>query len=164
MIKEILTAENPSLRKKSDWVNEITPGIKALIGNMRDTLIASQIKGIGLAAPQIGVNLRVIIVIVSENKNDKILTLINPEILSSSGEEEGVEGCLCFPHLYGLVKRAKKMKVSALDEKGRSVVSEFKGLAARVIQHEIDHLNGILFVDRVTDIGSLRYEGPVLRK
>jgi len=158
MIKEIISSGNPVLRTVSKEVNRITPEIHILIKDMIDTLKASPIRGVGLAAPQVGVNLRVVIVLLKDTKSEEIVPLINPQIVSSQGEEEDYEGCLCLPRLYGKVKRYQEVKLKALNERGELLIMVLKGLPARVIQHEIDHLDGILFVDRMEDPTQLIYE------
>lgn len=111
--------------------------------------------GVGLAAPQIGVLERVIVIA----PQGKAMILINPEITASEGEAIGEEGCLSIPGLYGDVKRAKKVSVKALDRKGREVEYEMEGMSARVVQHEIDHLDGVLFIDKV-DPATLHWMHP----
>ncbi|MBT9175643.1 MAG: Peptide deformylase 2 [candidate division WS2 bacterium] len=158
MVREIIRSGNPVLRTVSKEVNSITPEIHILIKDMIDTLKASPIKGVGLAAPQVGVNLRVVIVLFQDTKSEKIVPLINPQIVSANGEVEDYEGCLCLPRLYGRVKRYQEVKIKALNEKGELLTMDLKGLTARVVQHEIDHLDGILFVDRMEDPTQLIYE------
>ncbi|MBT9130446.1 MAG: Peptide deformylase 2 [candidate division WS2 bacterium] len=158
MVREIINSGNPILRTVSKEVSRITPEIHILIKDMIDTLKASPIKGVGLAAPQVGVNLRVVIILLKDTKSENIIPLINPQIVSFRGEEEEYEGCLCLPRLYGKVKRHQEVKLKALNEKGEPFVMDLKGLSARVIQHEIDHLDGILFMDRMEDPTQLYYE------
>ena len=110
---------------------------------MRETLIASG--GVGLAAPQVGVLRRVALV----DNGEEILELINPEILSVEGEQEGLEGCLSYPDKWGIVRRPMKVRVKALNRKGETVEYEGTELTARCFCHEIDHLDGVLFTDNV---------------
>ncbi|MBQ7646216.1 MAG: peptide deformylase [Clostridia bacterium] len=131
------------LRKKSRLVEEITPRIITLLDDMRETLIASG--GVGLAAPQVGVLRRVALV----DNGEEILELINPEILSVEGEQEGLEGCLSYPDKWGIVRRPMKVRVKALNRKGETVEYEGTELTARCFCHEIDHLDGVLFTDNV---------------
>ena len=105
-------------------------------------------KGVGLAAPQVGINKRVIVVDIGEG----LYKLVNPEIVSSSGIQDGPEGCLSVPNVIGNVKRSEHIKVKALDENGNIVTIEASGFLARAFQHEIDHLNGIIFTDKATAI------------
>ena len=131
------------LRKKSRLVEEITPRIITLLDDMRETLIASG--GVGLAAPQVGVLRRIALV----DNGEEILELINPEILSVEGEQEGLEGCLSYPDKWGIVRRPMKVRVKALNRKGEAVEYEGTELTARCFCHEIDHLDGVLFTDNV---------------
>lgn len=131
------------LRKKSRPVDEITQRILTLLDDMRETLIASG--GVGLAAPQVGVLRRVALV----DNGETILELINPEILSVEGEQEGLEGCLSYPDKWGIVRRPMKVRVRALNRKGETVEYEGEELTARCFCHEIDHLDGVLFTDKV---------------
>ena len=146
-------SDNPSLRKKSAKISKVDKKIKKLVKDMKETLLAQKDPmGIGLAASQIGKNLRVFIM---KTNGDKLLTVINPKIISKSkqaGESikgEILEGCLSIPHLYGPLKRAEKIKLEYLDENGETKKQGFEGLEAQIIQHEIDHLDGTLFVDKL---------------
>jgi peptide deformylase len=116
---------------------------------MLETMYAAS--GIGLAAPQVGVQERVIVVDVGEDP----LVLVNPEISAADGEQVGLEGCLSVPDLVGEVRRAEWVRVTGLDRRGRPAGLEGEGLLARVLQHEIDHLDGILFVARIEDLSRL---------
>ncbi|HWP31921.1 MAG TPA: peptide deformylase [Fimbriimonadales bacterium] len=142
------------LRKKAAPVEQVDKKIKKLIQRM--TEVVEQANGIGLAAPQIGESLRVIVIAIPDKP---IQALINPEILKAEGEAVGVEGCLSLPGLYGEVKRAERVEVSYLSPEGRLIRTQMEDLAARVVQHEIDHLDGILFIDRA-DLSTLRWEIP----
>ncbi|QQS59747.1 peptide deformylase [Candidatus Peregrinibacteria bacterium] len=144
--------KNTILRKRSEEVSQVNNDIQKLILNMKTSM--KKEKGIGLAAPQVGVNKRIIIATVG----DEVLGMVNPKILSFSAEcavEE--EGCLSLPGEFGKVSRAKRVLLQYLDENGRQQQRELNNLDARVVQHEIDHLNGILFADRVLP-GSLTQE------
>ncbi len=141
---EILHDGNEILRKKSAPVKEITPELLALIADMKETM--TQSNGIGLAAPQIGKNIRLIIVATKEGER----ALINPEIISKSIlKETDEEGCLSIPGCFVKVKRHKSIAVRALNEDGTASTFKAQGLYARVIQHEIDHLDGVLMIDRI---------------
>lgn len=123
--------------------------LQELVRDMTDTMYAES--GIGLAAPQVGVNLRVIVVDVEGS--DKIrnpLKLVNPQILSSEGREKGEEGCLSIPGFTSIVERPRKIKVQAEDPEGRSVELNAEGMLARVICHEVDHLEGVLYLDHIS--------------
>ena len=146
---------DPRLRKKSVKVARVDAVTKKLVKDMIDTMRVDL--GVGLSAPQIGVFKRVITYEYTNPSgnsavcpNIPLRALINPEIVHFSKTTEiGEEGCLSFPDLYGDVRRSKKIKVKALDIEGKHIEFEAKGLEARVIQHEVDHLDGILFVDRL---------------
>ena len=144
MVKEILKYPNRTLRKKSEEIKEITEEINVLSQEMVNALKESQ--GIGLAASQIGVLKRVIII----QSGQECQTFINPKIVQKDKDYEiEEEGCLSFPGIFLKVKRAKKIEVEALNLKGEKIRMNVSGLLAIVFQHEIDHLNGVLFIDRV---------------
>lgn len=147
---KVIIYPNPFLRKKTKRVkkSEILK-LQSLISEM--IKIMKEKNGVGLAAPQIGKSLK-IIVIAADDKGG-ILALINPKILKKSFRKEiGEEGCLSFPGIYGLVKRAKKIKVAAINQEGKKIKFFATNFFARVILHEVDHLNGILFIDRAKKI------------
>ncbi|HIC93971.1 MAG TPA: peptide deformylase [Anaerolineae bacterium] len=150
-VRSIVLADNPLLRRKARKVRRFDEGLEALIEDMVETMRAAG--GVGLAAPQIGVLSRVIVVQLPEDEEDprsgKLFALCNPEIVRAEGEEEGEEGCLSVPGYVGLVKRAAAVTVRGQDRRGRTVRVKARGLLARAFQHEIDHLNGVLFIDRV---------------
>ncbi|WP_198006953.1 peptide deformylase [Desulforamulus reducens] len=135
---------DPALRKVCKPVCEITPNILQLLNDMADTLRATP-NGAALAAPQVGFLRRVVVI---DLGNEKI-ELINPEIIEKSGEQVGSEGCLSLPGIWGRVKRSKFVKVKAMNREGEEILVEGKGLLARCLQHEIDHLDGILYIDHV---------------
>ncbi len=123
--------------------------LQELVRDMTDTMYAES--GIGLAAPQVGVNLRVIVVDVEgPDGNRDALKLINPQILSSEGREKGEEGCLSIPGFTALVERPQKIKVQAEDPEGGRIELDAEGMLARVICHEVDHLDGILYLDHLS--------------
>lgn len=142
--RTILPFGDPILRKQAKPVTEITPKILKILDDMVETLYAADGRA-GLAAPQIGI-LRQLIVM---DCGDGLLELINPEILESHGEQVGFEACLSYPGYSGVVKRAKVVKIRSLNRDGESFILEAEDYLARCIQHEIDHLHGILFVDRI---------------
>jgi peptide deformylase len=142
------------LRQTAVPVEKLTKKTQFLIDDM--VRIMKLANGIGLAAPQIGVSQRVIVIAPSGLKP---VPLINPVITAEGGEQIGQEGCLSIPGLYGDVKRAATVTVEALDRRGKKVVLELEGLPARVALHEIDHLNGVLFTDRV-DPSTLHWRDP----
>jgi peptide deformylase len=132
---------DPVLRSLAKPVPEITRHITKLLDDLRDTMYDA--KGIGLAAPQIGILKRVIVVDIGTG----LIELVNPEIISKEGTQLGTEGCLSIPGVKGEVIRANKVEVHGLDRQGEQVVIQAEGLLARCLQHEIDHLDGILFTD-----------------
>ncbi|MCT8976881.1 peptide deformylase [Clostridium sp. CX1] len=130
------------LRKKSRKVDVIDERIITLLRDMEETMYAAD--GVGLAAPQVGVLKRVVVIDVGQG----IIKLINPEIIETEGSEIDTEGCLSVPGEQGEVERPYKVKVRALNEKGEEIEIEGEGLLARAFCHEIDHLDGVLFVDK----------------
>jgi len=140
----IITYPDPILRKKNKKIKDPTdPKIKKLIFDMLDTLEANN--GLGLAAPQVGENLRLCVIKIES----KTFILINPEIVSKSLRKEIMEeGCLSFPGEFIPIKRSKKVKVHAETKEGEKIEIEAEGMFARALQHEIDHLDGTLFIDR----------------
>ena len=142
-IIKIVNKSDEVLRKVSRPVTEITPRIITMLDDMRDTLIKAG--GCGLAAPQIGVLKRVVIVML--DLDDDPIELINPEIIYREGEQHELEGCLSCPHEWGITKRPYKVKVRALNRYGEVVEYEGEDLLARAFCHEIDHLDGKLFLD-----------------
>ncbi|MBI1863653.1 peptide deformylase [Candidatus Woesebacteria bacterium] len=157
MILKITDVKDPKLRLKSKPVIKFDKKIRQLISNMRETLIAQKDpEGVGLAAPQVGKSIRLFII--DYRKEKKVI--INPEIISVSKEKKApktknkdsiLEGCLSLPHYYGPIKRSQKIKIKYQNLDGKLVSEEFTGFIAQIIQHEIDHLNGVLFVDRILE-------------
>ncbi|MFA6098383.1 MAG: peptide deformylase [Patescibacteria group bacterium] len=143
-IIDIITLPNPILRKKAvDVKLEEIPGLKKFISSMEKTML--QKDGIGLAANQVNSLKRIITI----NTKDGPLCLINPKIYYKSfKKEDGEEGCLSIPGIFGYVKRHLSLRLYAYDKNGQKIKIKAKGLLARVMQHEVDHLNGILFIDR----------------
>lgn len=133
------------LRKKSRKVEEINERILTLIEDMKETMYHAD--GVGLAAPQIGILKRIVVIDVGNGP----ITLINPEIIKEEGSQIDYEGCLSVPEEQGKVDRPYKVKVKALNEKGEEIELEGEELLARAICHEIDHLNGVLFIDKVIE-------------
>jgi len=145
-IKEIIKYPDPVMRKKSEFVEEVNEEIKQLIGDMTDTMYAS--RGVGLAAVQIGVLKRVIVV----NVGEELMAMVNPELIENEGESRMEEGCLCLPGVLIDVKRSEKVKVKGLNDKGEEIVIDAEGLLARALQHEVEHLDGILIIDKISRI------------
>ncbi|MEW8430133.1 MAG: peptide deformylase, partial [gamma proteobacterium symbiont of Ctena orbiculata] len=140
---------DPRLRNKAKPVAQVDDSIRRLIDDMLETMY--QAPGIGLAATQVNVAKRVVVIDLSEEKN-RPLCLVNPEILTKDGEEQMEEGCLSVPGIYELVKRANQIRLRALDREGRAFEMEAEGLLAVCIQHELDHLEGKLFVDYLSSL------------
>ena len=140
---------DPVLRQKARLVERITRRHRKLIEDMRETMYDAP--GVGLAANQVGVLERIIVV---DPGDDQFMALINPEIVASEGSEVDVEGCLSIPGVTGYVERAYRVRVAALNERGRPVTVEAEGFLARILQHEVDHLDGVLFIDRASRIVS----------
>ena len=143
-IRNIRKIGDPILAKKSKEVDTLTPRLRELIDDMFETM--REANGCGLAAVQVGILKRIVVI---ETDEESPYVLINPEILESSGEQKGYEGCLSVPDKSGMVTRPMKVKVQALDENMEPFVLEGEGLLARAICHECDHLNGELYVDIV---------------
>lgn len=143
-VLEIKVYGAPILREKSKPVEKITPEIINLVKDMVETMYTAS--GVGLSAPQVGVSKRIIVV---DSEDREIIVLINPEIIHQEREVIGEEGCLSLPELYAEVKRYAKIEVEGLDLNGEKVVLTAEDLIARAIQHEIDHLDGILFIDKI---------------
>ncbi len=168
MVKKIVTAKSPSLRVKSKVVAKIDKKIKALVVDMRDTLKTQKDpEGVGLAAPQIGKNLKIFLL----NHEGVERVVINPEILETGEtktkkvkvkkQKKGdnlLEGCLSLPYYYGSLKRNSIIKIKYKNEQGKEIIEEFTGFLAQIVQHEIDHLNGILFIDRIIEQKSPLYK------
>lgn len=148
-ILNILHFPDPKLRQKAEPVTEVDEEIRQLVDDMFETMYAAP--GIGLAAVQVNVLKRVITIDISEEKNQPNC-FINPQITASSGKEKLEEGCLSVPGIYEDVTRAEKITVQYLDRDGKSVELEAEGLLAVCVQHEIDHLDGKLFVDYLSEM------------
>jgi len=160
-IREILVypEHQSELRQKSEIVNQITPQVKPIIEDLKETLLASD-DGIGLAAPQINIHQRMVIVCLGTEANGKWQagppeTLINPQIVEMSDERKDFDGCLSFPGLYGETVRPHRLRVLGLNEQGQPFDRLFEGFNAVVVHHEIDHLDGVLFIDRIESVNDL---------
>ncbi|HVF15971.1 MAG TPA: peptide deformylase [Steroidobacteraceae bacterium] len=149
----ILEFPDPRLRTRAAPVAQVDASIRKLIDDMFETMYAAP--GIGLAATQVNVHKRVLVVDVTEDRS-KPLALINPEIIAREGVEETEEGCLSVPGIYDKVTRAEKIRVKTLDRSGKQIEIEADGLLAVCIQHEMDHLEGKLFVDYLSELKRTR--------
>ena len=152
-IRNIRIEGDPILRKVCRKVPEITDRIKVLLDDMGETMYSAD--GVGLAAPQVGI-LKRIIVVDPHDEETGLVKLVNPEIIESDGEQIGVEGCLSIPNFNATVKRPEHVKVKYLDENGEEKIWDAHGFPAVILSHEIDHLNGVLFRDKYID--EIRYD------
>ena len=143
-VRKIRTLPDPVLRQKAKKVTKIDGSIQKLIDDMIDTMHAAP--GVGLAAPQIGVSLRVAVI---ELPGEELITLINPAIIKKQGERIVAEACLSVPGYQGEIKRAVTVKVKAQDRQGREIRLKGEELLAHALEHELDHLNGILYIDHI---------------
>lgn len=155
----IFPQHKAELRRKSDSVVGLNRGVKRLIRDLKDTLQASS-DGVGLAAPQINIHKRVVIVCLGSETDGEWqaglpVALINPEIIEAGNERKDFDGCLSFPGLYGETTRPHRLRITGLDEEGKSFDQILEGFNAVVIHHEIDHLDGVLFIDRIESLQDL---------
>lgn len=154
-LREIVTVPAPVLRRKAIKVTDFGPDLQTLIDDMVETM--RQAPGVGLAAPQVDIPRRVIVVEFGDEENEeapqKLYALVNPEIVRATEETVlGTEGCLSIPNFIGDVERNQGVTIKALDRRGRPVRLKADGWLARIFQHEIDHLNGVLFTDRAVRV------------
>lgn len=148
---KIVKYPEPVLLKPAEPVTEFDAALEKFVDDMFETMYDGQ--GVGLAAPQVGVSKRVVVIDLSSARDDgKKIVLINPEIVEREGKQYGEEGCLSFPELHEKVSRAMKVKVRAQNAKGEWYEIEGEELLARCFQHEIDHVDGIVFLDRMTPL------------
>jgi peptide deformylase len=149
MRRNILVYPDPFLARKAAAVTEVDDRVRTLVRDMFETMYAAE--GIGLAAPQVGVGKRVIVLDVSPvDENVPPVAIVNPEIIERKGSVAGEEGCLSVPGIQGEVCRAETVVVRGLDPEGKPVHLSAGGILSRALQHEIDHLDGILFIDRIS--------------
>jgi len=166
-VREILLVDQPILRQKAQKVKRLDPSLSKLIDDMVETMHAAN--GLGLAAPQVGVGVQLAVVQLPKPAKDdeerlpyagKLFVLFNPEIVQAEGEETAEEGCLSLPGYVGKVRRAEWVVLKARDRRWREVKYKVDGLLARAFQHEVDHLNGVIYVDRMDDPNELRRVEP----
>ena len=151
MVREIVIWPDPVLKKPASKVEQVDDSVRRLIDDMAETMYAAD--GVGLAAPQIGVSKRIVVIDTSpRQEGQKLLHLVNPEIVKAEGETTYTEGCLSVPGEAEEVERAAKVWVKALDRDGRPIEIEGDGLLGIALQHELDHLDGILFVDHLSSL------------
>ena len=149
-IRKIRTDEDPILRKKSKMVSNYSDRLKVLVEDMYETMDVAY--GVGLAAPQVGILKRVIVIDNRDEENGKRFYMINPEIIEKEGVEVGMEGCLSVPGKQGTVERSKDIKVRYNDLSGEEKILEAEDFLARILQHEIDHLDGVLYTDKAIEM------------
>jgi len=163
MILKIVDIKNPVLRKKARRVVKLDKKVWELVADMKETLLAqTNPEGVGLAAPQVGKSLQIFIMHYPE-EGFNMKAVINPIVIEQSaknkvhrkkkkkGEKDILEGCLSLPYYYGPVERAKKIKIKYLQENGQECTEEFNGFSAQIVQHEVDHLQGKLFIDHILE-------------
>ncbi|MBM3390506.1 MAG: peptide deformylase [Betaproteobacteria bacterium] len=157
----ILRYPDPRLHKKAAPVETVDENIRKLVADMAETMYEAP--GIGLAATQVDVHKRVIVIDVSEDKS-KLLAFVNPEILECAGEQVCEEGCLSVPGIYEKVTRSERIRVRALDLQGQAFTLEAEGLLAVCIQHEIDHLDGKVFVEHLSKLKQGRIKARLAKQ
>ena len=157
----ILEYPDPRLKKVAAKVEAVTPEIRKLVRDMAETMYAAP--GIGLAATQVDVHKQVIVVDVSERR-DSLVVLVNPEIVEANGDSDIEEGCLSVPGIYELVPRAERVKVRAYDQNGNAFTLEAQGLLAVCIQHEMDHLQGKVFVEHLSQLKQQRIRAKLAKQ
>ncbi|MBI3820915.1 MAG: peptide deformylase [Planctomycetes bacterium] len=155
---EIVQFPNPVLRKKAAVVTRFDEGLRRTATEMHALMLKA--KGVGLAAPQVGLSIQLLVFNPSGKAADA-QTLVNPRLTLSKGDVAGEEGCLSFPGIWGEIERAPSLVVEAQDENGAPVRIEMQDYAARIVQHEFDHLDGILFIDRMTPADRVRVRGAL---
>jgi peptide deformylase len=160
-ILDILVYPDPRLRKVAEPVNNVDDEIRQLVSDMTETMYDAN--GIGLAATQVDVHLQVIVMDISDSR-DQPIVLINPQVLEKDGEQEYDEGCLSVPEYYAPVKRAESIKISALDAEGEIFQLDAEGLLAVCIQHEMDHLQGKVFVDYLSRLKQDRVRKKIVKR
>lgn len=153
-LRNIVIEGDPILRKKCRPVESVDGRIREILGDMLETMRAAQ--GVGIAAPQVGIMRRMF---VAEPEPGRVYYMINPEILETEGSEDGEEGCLSVPGYAGTVQRPTFLRIRATGLSGEEQTLEFHGFDARVMLHENDHLDGILYIDKAQDIHRIDYDG-----
>ncbi|HLI90132.1 MAG TPA: peptide deformylase [Ktedonobacteraceae bacterium] len=160
-LRTIVTLGHPMLRQKAKKIHHFDPSLQRLVDDMFETMHAA--RGIGLAAPQIALSMRLFVVEYEEEDTGKHykVAMANPEIIKAEGEQQGVDGCLSIPGYYAVnVRRAARVIVKGQDVRGKPMRISAEGLFAWVLQHEIDHLDGILYIDRLDSPEDLREVRP----
>jgi len=150
-LRQIRFFDDDILRKKSRKVEKVDDRIRQILNDMADTMYHSE-NAAGLAAPQVGILKRLVVIDMGQG----LIKLVNPKIIKQSGTQEVIEGCLSIPNKFGVLKRPEKVTIEALNEKGEKIILKGTGELAKCFCHEIDHLDGILFTDLVTEYISKR--------
>jgi len=150
-VRKIYGFDHPTLREKAKKVSKVDTSVVRLIDDLAETMLAAP--GAGLAAPQVGVSLRIFVVRGDENQ---IIGLVNPELVKGTGVQVGFEGCLSYPGWVGEVARYEDVVMKGRNRHGKEVRIKASGFTARAYQHELDHLDGVLFIDRLTSLDTLR--------
>jgi peptide deformylase len=158
-VLEVRRYGDPALRQKARPVAEVTPEVRSLIADMIETMHDEV--GVGLAAPQVGAALRLLVM---DDGKGRARALVNPEITDRRGSVVAEEGCLSIPGIYADVERSEWIRVEAADEDGKPISLELRGFPARVVQHEMDHLDGVLFVDRLPPVARDRIKRRIQRE
>jgi peptide deformylase len=158
VLRPILVVGNPVLRQKAKRVTQFDKNLQRLIDDMIETMRAAP--GVGLAGPQVGIPLRLAVIEV----DDVVTVIINPEIVKSSGDVELDEGCLSVPGFWGKLHRSEKVTVKAKNRDGRDFRVNAEGLLAQALQHEIDHLDGKLYIDRMPSLDDLQRSEPLRKR
>jgi peptide deformylase len=154
-VLKLCTVPNSVLRQKAKRVTSVDKSIRKLIDDMIETM--REFSGVGLAAPQIGVSLRIAVI---EIPDEEVITLINPEIIKRTGERTLDEACLSVPGYQGTITRSVQVKAKALDRNGKAIRIKGEELLAQALEHEIDHLNGVLYIDHIDNPEDLRKITP----
>jgi peptide deformylase len=154
-ILKLCTVPNSVLRQKAKRVTSVDKSIQKLVDDMIETM--REFSGVGLAAPQIGVSLRIAVI---EIPDEEVITLINPEIIKRTGERTLDEACLSVPGYQGTITRSVQVKAKALDRNGKAIRIKGEELLAQALEHEIDHLNGVLYIDHIDNPEDLRKITP----
>lgn len=154
-VRPLCSIDDSALRRKAKKVPKIDGSIRRLVDDMIDTMRA--VSGVGLAAPQIGVSLRIAVI---EVPGEDVVVLINPEVVKRGGDRLLTEACLSVPGYYGEITRSEWIKVKALDKNGKAFHLKGEGLLAQALEHELDHLNGTLYIDHVTSPEKLQKVSP----
>jgi len=157
-VRPILVVGNPVLHQKAKRISQVDKSLQKLIDDMIDTMRAAP--GVGLAGPQVGVPLRIAVIEV----DDEVTVIVNPEIVKRIGDVELDEGCLSVPGYWGRLTRAEKVVVKAKDRNGKDFRVSAEGLLAQALQHEIDHLDGTLYVDRMSSNDHLKRQEPLRKR